>query len=800
MAVTEKEKFICIHGHFYQPPRENAWLETIELQESATPYHDWNDRITEECYAPNCVSRILNNEGQIVNIVNNLASISYNFGPTLLSWMEQNHPRAYHRIIQSDKESQSVFGGHGSALAQVYNHIIMPLANRRDKETQIKWGIYDFKTRFGRMPEGMWLAETAVDLETLELMAENGILFTILAPSQAKSFRKIGATNWEHGADTRFPYLCELPNGRNISIFFYNGGMSQDIAFGNLLANGKKFAHKLLEGFNSGDGFPQLVHIATDGETYGHHHRHGDMALAFCLDYIRKNKLATIVNYSQYLQMFPPTHEVQIHENSSWSCAHGIERWRSDCGCSTGGEPGWNQAWRKPLREALDQLNDKLTEIYLQGLAAYSVDPWALRNDYIEIFYKRTKDGTLRFIKDHFGSKVSDEQITQIIRLLEMQKQGMFMYTSCGWFFNDISGIETIQILQYASRAIQLAELATGIKLEPWFANQLADANSNDEAEGSGRDIYYKYVEPKRLTLVQVGMHFASYALYSNEAAFDVLNYHCKSIEAHRQRAGGYSMVTGRVEVYSRVTLMTQELKYVVLHLGNHHLIGNCSIDMSNEHFKDLVADIELCFGEGRLADLLDIMQQNFYTKRLTFHDLFKDEQLKILESVLQKNLKQVVQEYESINQRMYTLMNQIRKNQLSVPLFFLKNFSALISIKLENMLNSAHPEDWSLEELSQMAKEKKRWNLEIDMSRLKYLATRRLNQLAFGMLELNGKEAAQMMDKISDMFNYMEARDIHPHLHELQNVVFGLSKNGRHGSDWIESKSRLAAKLNLSV
>jgi len=800
MPASKTQKYICIHGHFYQPPRENAWLETIEMQDSAAPYHDWNDRITEECYAPNCVSRILDEEGKIVNIVNNLASISYNYGPTLLSWMEQTHPRSYERILQSDKESKKNFGGHGSAMAQVYNHIIMPLASRRDKETQIKWGIYDFVKRFGRHPEGMWLAETAVDLETLELLVENGIRFTVLAPGQAKSFRKNGEEAWANGINTKLPYTCKLLNGGSISLFFYDGGLSQDIAFGSLLSNGKKFAHRLLDAFDSNDSNPQLVHIATDGETYGHHHRHGDMALAFCVNYIRKNNLATIVNYSQFLELCPPQHEVVIHNNSSWSCAHGIERWRSDCGCSTGGGADWNQKWRKPLRDSLDQLNQKLSDLFVQELSIHKVDPWQLRNEYIEVFYKRSKEGTLKFVKKNFGDNLPQDQITQLIRLLEMQKQSMYMYTSCGWFFNDISGIETVQILQYASRAIQLAELATGAKLEPWFTNQLAEAQSNIQEEGSGRDIYYKQVESKRLSMLQVGMHYASYALYSNEAAFDVLNYHCKAIDTYRYKAGGYSMALGRVEVYSRVTLMKQELKYVLLHLGNHHLIGNCSIDMTIEHFKDLKEEIELSFTEGRLADLLDIMQQNFYSKRLTFHDLFKDEQLKILETTLQKNLRLVVQEYENINQRMYTLMNQIRKNKLNVPLFFIKNFSALISIKLENMLNDTNPFEWPLEELAQMAKEKKRWNLEVDFERISFLATRRLNQMAFSFCELPNAEAVLAMDKISKLLDCLNDLDIKPHLHELQNVIFSMSKNGRHGQEWIDSKIRLAAKLNLSL
>ena len=346
-----KTKFICIHGHFYQPPRENAWLEVIELQDSAHPYHDWNERISAECYGPNTASRILDKKGVIKNILNNYSRISFNFGPTLLSWMEINEKETYEAILLADKESAEQFGGHGSAIAQVYNHLIMPLANRRDKETQIIWGIRDFESRFKRKPEGVWLAETAVDTETLELLAEHNIKFTILAPRQAKATRRLEG-EWtpvsDQTVDTRKAYHCNLPSGKQIALFFYDGSISQSVAFNGLLNDGKRFADDLLSSFNETDSGQQLVHVATDGETYGHHHKHGEMALAFCLNQIDKDLCVGLTNYAQFLELFPINEEAQIIEDSSWSCVHGIERWRSDCGCNSGGHPGWHQRWRKP--------------------------------------------------------------------------------------------------------------------------------------------------------------------------------------------------------------------------------------------------------------------------------------------------------------------------------------------------------------------------------------------------------------------------------------------------------------------
>src|SRR5690606_20342895 len=307
------EKYICIHGHFYQPPRENAWLEVIEVQDSAHPYHDWNERISAECYAPNTASRILNEKGVIKNIINNYSKISFNFGPTLLSWMEGHDPETYQAILEADRQSQKIFDGHGSAMAQVYNHMILPLANSRDKETQIIWGIKDFEHRFKRKPEGMWLAETAVDSESLELLAKHGIKFTVLAPRQAKAVREIGETAWTSvdtsTLDTRRPYLHKLKSGNSIVLYFYDGDISQGVAFNGLLNDGKKFAHRLIDSFDNQLTEPQLVHMATDGETYGHHHKHGDMALAFALDYIEKQKNCHLTNYAQFLTKFPPTYE-----------------------------------------------------------------------------------------------------------------------------------------------------------------------------------------------------------------------------------------------------------------------------------------------------------------------------------------------------------------------------------------------------------------------------------------------------------------------------------------------------------
>nr|HPN89033.1 DUF3536 domain-containing protein [Candidatus Omnitrophota bacterium] len=452
-------RYICIHSHFYQPPRENPWLEEVELQESAYPYHDWNERITDECYAPNSASRILDNESKIMDIVNNYTRMSFNFGPTLLSWMHRHEPEVYKAILDSDKKSQENFSGHGSALAQAYNHMIMPLSNERDKETQVIWGMKDFEHRFKRKPEGMWLPETAVDIKTLEVLAEHKIKFTILAPHQAHAVRKIGEKVWQDvtGAkvDPKQAYLCKLPSGKSIVLFFYDGPIAQSIAFSDLLNSGEKFAQRLVETLPLDDRHASLAHIATDGETYGHHHRFGDMALAYFFHHIISKNLAKITIYGEYLEKCPPTYEVAIYENTSWSCVHGIERWRSDCGCCSGMNAAWNQKWRAPLRKALDKLRDDAANIYEREMGLFVKFPWELRNHYIEVVLDRSVSNVEKFFNKYIEKRLLREDQIKILRLLEMQRHAMLMYTSCGWFFDDVSGIETTQIIQYAARVIQ---------------------------------------------------------------------------------------------------------------------------------------------------------------------------------------------------------------------------------------------------------------------------------------------------------------------------------------------------------
>ena len=495
---NESERFLCIHGHFYQPPRENPWTGRIDTQKGAHPFHDWNEKINAEAYKPNAAARIPDGESE--RTANNYKRISFDFGPTLLRWLESEAPDTYRAILEADQDSQRLFSGHGSALAQAYHHSILPLCNARDKFTEVFWGRRDFEHRFGRSPEGMWLAETAIDLDTLETLSEQGIGFTVLSPLQAARVFSHEKKRWvdvsSGSIDTRSAYAVRLPSGREMNLFFYDKEISKAVAFERLLRSGELFADRLLGGFAENSSRAQLVHIATDGETYGHHHQFGEMALAYTLDFIERNRLAQLTVYGEFLERFPPKDLVEIRKRTSWSCPHGVGRWSADCGCQTGGDADWNQKWRKPLREALDWLRDQAAHPFETELGLLLKDPWSARNSYVDVVLDPSQQD--RFFGEHSVRPLSLPERERSIQLLELQRNALMMFTSCAWFFNDVSGIETIQILKYARRVMEMGKELFAVEWEESFLKQLSRAESNKPSEGNGADIYRKYVRSVR--------------------------------------------------------------------------------------------------------------------------------------------------------------------------------------------------------------------------------------------------------------------------------------------------------------
>jgi len=769
-------RFVCIHGHFYQPPRENPWLEDVELQDSAFPFHDWNERITEECYAPNTASRILDAERRIVEITSNYASMSFNFGPTLLSWMERHVPEVYEAIIEADRQSQDHFSGHGSAIAQVYNHIIMPLAHARDKRTQVSWGMRDFEYRFKRKPEGMWLAETAVDLETLDILAEHEISFTILAPHQARRVRKMGEEGWKDVRDSRIdpkmPYLCRLSSGRTITIFFYDGPISRDIAFSDLLKSGENYAARLVATFTSQEA-PQLVHTATDGESYGHHHRFGDMALAYALHRIESKNLARITNYGEYLEEHPPTYEVKIFENTSWSCAHGVERWKADCECNTGMHPGWNQAWRAPLREAMNWLRDSLVGVYERGMAPYVQDPWQAREDYIGVILDRSPETVETFLSQHVIRELLREEKVILLKLFEMQRHAMLMFTSCGWFFDDISGIETVQVMQYASRALQLAREVSGEDLEPEYLNILESAPSNVPEFKNGAEIWEALVKPASIDLLRAGAHYAISSLF--EEYPDTIKISCYTAENELydlSEAGMQRLAVGRARVNSDITGEECTIGFAVLHLGDHNIIGGVREYMGDEPFSLMRREIQDAFGRSDVPDVIRLMDTHFETHNYSLWHLFRDEQRKVLGQILESTLNEVEASFRRIYERHYPVMQVIKEMRIPLPKAFATATELIIGTDIREELRS---EELDFERIEKLVEETKRWALELDMKSLGFVASQRINAL---MEQLSkAPEEISLLETIETAFKVLSALPLQLDLWKAQNIYFALGK-----------------------
>ncbi len=750
-SVAPTQRYVCVHGHFYQPPRENPWLETVEVEESAAPYHDWNERIAAECYAPNGASRITNRKGEIVRIVNNYERMSYNFGPTLLKWMAENTPRTYRTVLDADRTSAQRYGGHGSAIAQVYNHIILPLASRRDAVTQIRWGIADFEHRFGRRPEGMWLAETAVNRSILDLMAAEGIKFTILAPHQCARIRPIVSDNEQRTTDnipwaptpnatvdTTHPYLVQLDEGRSIAVFFYNSPASRAIAFEGLLNSGEAFGSRLLDGFhapapNSADK-AQLSHVATDGESYGHHHKYGEMALSYAMHWIESNGHATLTNYGEFLEQFPPEWEAEVVENTSWSCVHGVERWRANCGCYNG-KPGFNQQWRAPLREALDFLRDATAPLAEALAAPLLLDLWSARDGYIHIVLDRSTASIDRFFARHARRPVAPEERTTLLELLELERHAQLMYTSCGWFFDDIAGIESIQIIAYAGRVLQLAAKLfgpAGAALEDRFLEILAHAKSNVAEMGDGARIYRRYVTGLRIGLEQVGAHYAISSIfrsYPEDGQLFCFDLHRDFYESFTSGRG--KVAVGRAHLRSRITEENEEICFAVLHLGDQNLsaaVRRYSTDGPDNGaaFAAFANDIRRAIQRADLPEVIRLIDSFFGSIAYSLTSLFADEQQRILRTILNQTLSEMEDSLRKIYEDHASLLHFLTESGVAAPpvLAIAANFA--INASLRRAIEADHFDPAAIEALFLRASTD---HVAIDSAALSFAAAERIKR-----------------------------------------------------------------------
>ncbi len=687
--------YICVHGHFYQPPRENPSLDVVGRQPSAAPFHDWNERILHESYRPNAFARILNDQGEVVRIVNNYEYISFNIGPTLMSWLERHDLETYQRILEADRRSCDRSLGHGNAIAQAYNHIILPLANHRDKITQIRWGIADFQRRFGRDPEGMWLAETAVDNDSLAVLISEGIRFIVLAPSQAARCRRFGRDDgyddWQAVGqgeiDPRRPYRCFLPmqpNGRNyIDIFFYDGPISGDMGFDDILHSSQQFADRLAGAVrstgnqaeqphpfdpqgNDDQERSQLISVATDGETFGHHRQGTEKTLAYAVTTEFPARGWQVTSYAHYLSLQPPTWEVQLKPVTAWSCSHGVDRWQRDCGCGGGG--GWQQQWRAPLRAALDWLRDRLSRIYEKASADLLQDPWEARNDYISVVGDRTARSLNQFFTKHQPHPLTSAERTEALRLLEMQRHALLMYTSCGWFFDEISRPEGTQILRYAARAIELAEAVSGIDLEAEFIGRLEQAPSNVQHFETGAGVYLKQVLPARVSLEQVGAHYAMGSLFNTYRAEQPLYcYTLRRQDYYQQPLGALTLAIGQVQVISAMTQDQTTLAFAVLHLGGWDFHCGIQAFPSRAAYSKAKAAMIAAFSSTSIAQSVLAINQQF-GQTYTLQDLFAEERHRIMQQLSQETMQRLDQLYEQVYRENYGVLMAFHRDRIAVP------------------------------------------------------------------------------------------------------------------------------------
>jgi alpha-amylase/alpha-mannosidase (GH57 family) len=783
--MAPSKRFVCIHGHFYQPPRENPWLETVETQDTAAPYHDWNERICAECYATNGAARIVNKGNLITRIVNNYARISFNFGPTLLSWLRENAPRTYRMILDGEARSRRAFKGHSSAMAQVYNHIILPLANLRDRITQIRWGIVDYEHHYGAPPEGMWLAETAADTESLELMAQHGIRFTLLAPHQCKRIRPLkDGANWSDtpsaSVDTTRPYLVRFESGISIAVFFYDGPASRAIAFEGLLNSGENFAARLKAGFKD-NAQPQLVHVATDGESYGHHHKHGEMALAYALRLLEEDKNVKLSNYASFLDQFPPEYECEIVDNTSWSCVHGVERWRSNCGCN-GGKPGWNQSWRAPLRQALDELRDAVAPLTEQEGASLFNDVWAARDGYIRVILDRSDESITAFFTEYQSHPLTVDECVRALELMEMQRHAQLMYTSCGWFFDDISGIETVQIIAYAARVLQLAQQLFGeqaAQLEPAFLARMAEARSNKPAAGDGARIYKEQVSKFELGLNQVAAHYAISSVFSSFAEdTDLFCYHVRRHSYDIYTSGRGRLALGRAHISSAITGQQQTFSFAVLHFGDQNITAAVKAYKESDaaEFDTFAAQAAEYVQRALFPEVIRLLDRYYGHVDYSLTSLFTDEQRRILQLILNSTLWDIENSLTTIYEDHASLLHYLSQAGLPKPPALTLAAGFAVNAGLRRAMEADPIDQAQIRSFLSLAKADQ---VLLETATLSYIADQRMKRTMIELVMASG--SLELLDRALTLARILVELPFELNLWQAQNIWYEILRTSTY-------------------
>lgn len=827
LIPTNTGVYLTVHGHFYQPPRENPYLNTIERQPSAYPFHDWNERIHQECYRPNAFARILNDHNEVIDIVNNYEYISFNIGATLMSWIEKHDIEVYQRILEGDRKSCEKLNGHGNAIAQVYNHIIMPLANEKDKYTQIRWGKADFKARFQREPEGMWLAETAVDYETLQALIAENIRFIILAPSQAQRCRAIPTTEnpdpqWLQvgGAqiDPTRPYRCFLDQKRYIDIFFYDGPISRDMGFSELLASSPNFLGRLSQAVRGDHRPSQLISVATDGETFGHHKKGTEKTLAYALTVEFPQRGWIVTNFAHYLSLNPPTQEVELKPVTAWSCAHGVDRWQDDCGCGGGGS--WHQKWRKPLRHSLNWLRDRLSQVYQDAGSKLFNSPWRARDQYIEVVLDRSPESTEAFLSRHQSHQLNPVEQIDALRLLEMQRHALLMFTSCGWFFEEISRPEGVQILRYAARAMELAAETTGENLEKQFISHLSKAASNIESFVNGAEVYRQLVS--QISLEKVAAHYAISSLFkSYQQQERVYCYDAYQLDYQKQKMGVLTLAVGQVRLVSEITWENQDFIFAVLHLGGWDF--HCCIQpfSGRSVYSQLKEDLFKVLKQASGAKMILEMVKMFGDQSFDLQDLFPEDRHRIMQQLAEKTKIGVQELYSQVYRDNYGILVAFQREELPVPLELQVAAEIALSDRiltnvqaLEQVSDNQQLTQHCLMELKAIAAEANHLRCQLKIPQVKDILSDlilcRLWQLLNGSDSRNLEADIQTIDQIIELgfdlnldLSLAKAQEIYYHYLQTKILVNTLDITSRH-TIWTVSEVcqilALGQKLGIDV
>jgi alpha-amylase/alpha-mannosidase (GH57 family) len=789
-AKTTAQGYVVIHGHFYQPPRENPWIEKIEVEPTAAPYHDWNARITAECYRPNGAARVYDGQRRILDIVNNYQHLSFNFGPTLIGWLKEQAPDTYAQILAADAQSLAALG-HGNAIAQAYNHAILPLAQARDRETQVIWGLRDFELRFGRRAEALWLPETAVNYPTLATLVDQGLKFVILSPYQAKRLRSLAGGEWtpaSQGLDTTQAYRCFLPDGpkdarkgRFIDVFFYDGGIAADISFGDLLTDSYQLAARLADGFSPEQARPQLLHVATDGENYGHHKKFGELALAHALTQALPQKGFQVSNYAAFLELAPPKMEVELDlgpkgEGSSWSCAHGVGRWKENCGCSTGGQPTWNQRWRAPLRESFDFLNEKLAAIFTAEGQKYFRDPWEARNAYIDILSSRSPEVLENFFAKHGVPKLKEEGRVAALMLMEMERHALLMYTSCGWFFADISGLESLQVIKYAARALQLGQHLIKEPLEAPFLKILERAVSNIPKEGNGWTIYQKRVRPAVVDYPKVANQWVISWLKDRErqCPHHIYHYQAEAMDLEEKTQGSLLFAAGRLHLTSGITRESRTLAFFTAYLGSYLYRTQVQADPSPQEFLGLRDELFRVLEETP-EDLIPLMVRRLGETYYSIHDIFQEEKLQVFQDLLGHSQEEAVELVAHSFEESRPLLKAMAVEGLPMPRLYRALGEITLNRRLVELLRRMEPEPTSLhtsEEITEVIQDAQIMGLKLESREGAEILGRILHRHLQDMAAAFQRES---VTRLSDFLSFVGRIPITLELTEAQNFLFGL-------------------------